>query len=158
MGNQPTGGSTMKARVTTIALAILAGTIATNAQQRRQGAAQRQRCPGCTTERGARSRQFNQGRQPRQQGARQQQYRRQARRPQNPQFAQQQRQGQQGFQGRNEQPPQRVSPEQRQRFHEKSLKRFDHDGDGKLSPEERKAAKAMRTKAHKRHGPPTNAE
>ena len=149
MGNQPTGGRTMNTRVTTIALTILAGTIAaTGKPQGRQRGQRQQRCPArgapCGGQQGQ---QFNQGRRRPQQGAYEQQYHHQGGRQQNPQFARQQ--FQQDWQGQR-----RANPQQReqmtQKRHQAVLKHFDADGDGQLSKKERQAVRET-IKEH-RHG------
>lgn len=140
-GNNPTGGSTMNARITTIALAILTGTITASGhpQQRRQKPQQRrpnpafgqqeQRCPAC----GAPQQQPQQRKQPQRQDRE---------RPQ--------------FQDRGQNPPRQFSPQQRQnmqQMHRQILQRYDRDGDGRLSERERQAVKrALMQGGREQHG------
>jgi len=115
----------MNTRITTIALTILAGTIAANGQpQGRQRGQRQQRCPACGAPRGGQQgQQFNQGRRRPQQGAYEQQYHRQGGRQQNPQFAQQQ------FQARQQQLQQQIQQlrQQIQQFQAHQQK-FQQDG------------------------------
>ncbi len=148
----------MNARITTIALTILAGTITASAQQRQQRSQHRQKCPACSAKRdGQQRQQFNQGRRPTQRTANKQQYRHQGRRPQNPRLAQQQ---QQQIHGHKQHTPDQFAPQQRQRFRQQALERFDHDGDGQLSKLERKHMKQsiqQRRRSGNRHKRPESA-